>query len=113
MLSLMFLAPSPHAWRNCVDVYALPAHGSNALRSVLWDRICRTMRGCEYAATGRIPRGRTSVDPVMISFIRGFWTFLRIRKKFWLLPIVIMIVSFIGLIVLTQIPAIAPFIYIF
>ena len=37
--------------------------------------------------------------------------FLRVRKKYWLLPILIMMVIFGGLIVLTQGSAIAPFIY--
>ena len=40
-----------------------------------------------------------------------FWTFLRVRKKFWLLPIVFVMAVFGGLIVLTQGSAVAPFIY--
>ena len=47
----------------------------------------------------------------MISFVQEFWAFLKARKKFWLLPIVIMMVIFGGLIVLTKGSAIAPFIY--
>jgi hypothetical protein len=47
----------------------------------------------------------------MLSFLREFWSFLRIRKKFWLMPIFIMMVIFGGLIVLTKGSAIAPFIY--
>ena len=39
------------------------------------------------------------------------WGFMRHRKKFWLLPILIMMVIFGGLIVLTKGSAIAPFIY--
>jgi hypothetical protein len=39
------------------------------------------------------------------------WAFLRERKKFWLLPIVMVLMLFGGLIVLTQGSAIAPFIY--
>ncbi len=39
------------------------------------------------------------------------WQFLRERKKFWLLPILIMMVVFGGLIVLSQGSAVAPFIY--
>ena len=35
----------------------------------------------------------------------------RVRKKFWLMPIVIMIIVFGGLVVLTQGSAVAPFIY--
>jgi len=44
-------------------------------------------------------------------FLREFWKFLRVRKKFWLLPIFVMMLLFGGLIVLTQGSAVAPFIY--
>jgi len=47
----------------------------------------------------------------MLSFLREFWLFLRVRKKYWLMPIFIVMVIFGGLIVLTQGSAIAPFIY--
>ena len=47
----------------------------------------------------------------MGSIIVELWAFMRERKKFWLLPIVIMMVIFGGLIVLTKGSAIAPFIY--
>ena len=47
----------------------------------------------------------------MLSFLREFWMFLRVRKKFWLMPILIVMVIFGGLIVLTQGSAVAPFIY--
>ena len=46
-----------------------------------------------------------------MSFIREFWEFLKIRKKYWLLPIILFLVIFGGLIVLTQGSAVAPFIY--
>jgi hypothetical protein len=46
-----------------------------------------------------------------MSFIKEFWKFLRIRKKYWLLPIILVLVLFGGLIVLSQGSAIAPFIY--
>ncbi|MBT3533275.1 MAG: hypothetical protein HN478_05315 [Rhodospirillaceae bacterium] len=46
-----------------------------------------------------------------MSFLREFWTFLRVRKKFWLLPIIIMMLLFGGLVILTQGSAVAPFIY--
>ncbi len=39
------------------------------------------------------------------------WQFLRVRKKFWLLPIVMMLLVFGGLIILVQGSAVAPFIY--
>ena len=47
----------------------------------------------------------------MVSFLTEFWQFLRIRKKFWLLPILIVLVVFGGLLVLAQGTAVAPFIY--
>ena len=47
----------------------------------------------------------------MGDFIVELWGFLKSRKKFWLLPIMIMMVIFGGLIVLTKGSAIAPFIY--
>jgi Family of unknown function (DUF5989) len=47
----------------------------------------------------------------MMSFIAELWKFMRVRKKFWMLPILIMMVVFGGLVVLTKGSAIAPFIY--
>jgi hypothetical protein len=47
----------------------------------------------------------------MLSFIRELWLFLRIRKKYWLLPVIVMMAVLGGLIVLTQGSAVAPFIY--
>ena len=46
-----------------------------------------------------------------MSFPAEFWLYIRVRKKFWLLPILVMMVVFGGLIVLTQGTAVAPFIY--
>ena len=46
-----------------------------------------------------------------MSFIKEFWEFLIARKKYWLLPIIFILILFGGLIVLTQGSAVAPFIY--
>ncbi len=46
-----------------------------------------------------------------MSLIAELWMFMRVRKKFWLLPIMVMMVVFGGLVVLTQGSAVAPFIY--
>jgi len=46
-----------------------------------------------------------------MGFIKEFLEFLKIRKKYWLLPIIIILVVFGGLIVLSQGSAFAPFIY--
>ena len=46
-----------------------------------------------------------------MDFLKDLWGFLRVRKKFWLLPIILFLVLFGALIVLTSGTAIAPFIY--
>jgi len=46
-----------------------------------------------------------------MGFLAELWAFLRIRKKFWLVPIIVMMVIFGGLVVLTKGSALAPFIY--
>lgn len=46
-----------------------------------------------------------------MSFLAELWRFLRARKKFWLLPMLLVMVLFGGLVVLTQGSAVAPFIY--
>ena len=46
-----------------------------------------------------------------MDFLKEFFEFLKERKKYWLLPIIIILVLFGGLIVLSQGTAIAPFIY--
>lgn len=46
-----------------------------------------------------------------MDFLTEFWRYIRIRKKFWLLPILIMMVVFGGLVLLTKGSAVAPFIY--
>jgi uncharacterized protein DUF5989 len=46
-----------------------------------------------------------------MSFLKELWAFLRVRKKFWLVPVLLMMVVLGGLIVLAKGSAIAPFIY--
>jgi len=46
-----------------------------------------------------------------LSVISELWEFLRVRKKFWLAPIIIILLLLGGLIILTQGSALAPFIY--
>ena len=46
-----------------------------------------------------------------MEFLKDLWGFLKERKKFWLLPIIIILLLFGVLIVLTSGTAIAPFIY--
>ena len=47
----------------------------------------------------------------MLGFVKELWTYMRVRKKFWLLPILVMMALFGGLIVLTKGSVVAPLIY--
>ena len=47
----------------------------------------------------------------MMEFLKELWAFMKARKKFWLLPIVFMLLLLGALLVLVQGSAIAPFIY--
>jgi hypothetical protein len=46
-----------------------------------------------------------------MSFLSELWAFMRVRKKLWLAPVLIVLLLFGGLLVLAQGSAIAPFIY--
>ena len=46
-----------------------------------------------------------------MSFLAEFWSFLRVRKKFWLLPVLAMLVLFGLLLIFAESTALAPFIY--
>ena len=46
-----------------------------------------------------------------MDFLKDLWGFLKVRKKFWLLPIILFMLLFGALVVLTGGSAIAPFIY--
>jgi hypothetical protein len=47
----------------------------------------------------------------MFEFLNDLWGFMKYRKKFWLLPIILILVTLGALIFLTQGSAVAPFIY--
>jgi hypothetical protein len=46
-----------------------------------------------------------------MEFISELWQFLKVRKKFWLAPIILIMAMFGGLLVVAQGSAVAPFIY--
>jgi hypothetical protein len=46
-----------------------------------------------------------------MDFLLELWRFMRVRKKFWLLPIFLMMVVFGGLVILSNGSVVAPFIY--
>jgi hypothetical protein len=47
----------------------------------------------------------------VVDFLQELWRFMRVRKKFWLLPVLSMMVVFGGLVMLSKGSAVAPFIY--
>jgi hypothetical protein len=65
------------------------------LRAALWGR------NAHWGCTGQ----------AAMDFLAELWRFMRVRKKFWLLPVLVMMVVFGGLVVLTKGSAVAPFIY--
>ena len=46
-----------------------------------------------------------------ISLLREMWLFMRVRKKFWLLPVILVLFLVGALLIITQGSALAPFIY--
>jgi hypothetical protein len=46
-----------------------------------------------------------------MAFLVELWRFMRVRKKFWLMPVLVMMTVFGGLVFLTKGSAVAPFIY--
>jgi Family of unknown function (DUF5989) len=46
-----------------------------------------------------------------MSFIAELWEFIRERKKFWLLPLLLLMLTFGSLVILTKGSAVAPFVY--
>ena len=46
-----------------------------------------------------------------MAFLREFWAFLRVRKKYWLFPAIVTALMLGGLLVLAQTSAVAPLIY--
>ncbi len=47
----------------------------------------------------------------MLELLKDLWAFMKVRKKVWLIPIILVLLLLGGLIVLTQGSAVAPFIY--
>jgi hypothetical protein len=46
-----------------------------------------------------------------MDFLKEFWLYLKIRKKYWLIPILLFLMLFGGLLIVSESSVIAPFIY--
>lgn len=72
-------------------------------------------REARHVAIASCSRGRYRRDMdrrrAVVSLAGELWEFMRVRKKWWLAPIMVVLVMFGALIVLTQGSAVAPFIY--
>jgi hypothetical protein len=75
---------------------------------------------CQLKASGRsscrvkntpTPQLNRIVKDIVVDFLKDLWGFMKERKKFWLLPIILSLLFFGALIVFTSGTAIAPFIY--
>ena len=64
-----------------------------------------------FGNTSAYSSGVDQVARPIMSFLFELWEFLHVRKKFWLMPIILALLVFGTLIVLTSGTAIAPFIY--
>jgi hypothetical protein len=47
----------------------------------------------------------------MLDLLKDLWAFMKVRKKFWLAPIIVILLLLGALVVLSQGSAVAPFIY--
>ncbi|MFT4603685.1 MAG: hypothetical protein ACI9W4_000400 [Rhodothermales bacterium] len=65
----------------------------------------------EPALCRGIPTGNTQFLMGKLHIMREFWSFLRVRKKYWLAPIAVVLVLLSVIIVAAQGSALAPFIY--
>ena len=84
--------------------------GKDLLR-LNWDDSASTYwieRPCEDDSTNSM---KNQFWGKQLSFLKEIWLFLKIRKKYWMIPILLVLMIFGGLIVLVQGSAIAPFIY--
>ena len=64
----------------------------------------------DRARRSAVPDGSTVLTATM-SLLLEFWSYLRARRKFWLLPVLLVLLLFGGLMILAKGSAIAPFIY--
>jgi hypothetical protein len=66
---------------------------------------------CSSAWTGAGVDVEAILGGRALSLLVEFWEFLRVRKKFWLLPLVVLMSIFSGALILAKGSAVAPFIY--
>ena len=83
---------------------------SSSRAGIIVGECCTEPRFRSTLAPPSDPTGRIYSRP-MIDFFRDLWDFLRIRKKIWLLPIIVLMVILGGLIIVSQQSVLGSFIY--
>ncbi len=46
-----------------------------------------------------------------VDILSDLWDFMKVRKSFWLLPLILVIVFFVGILIVAQGTVVAPFVY--
>ena len=81
-----------------------------ALQLLVIDPLLRVAAPCLVTSQTQPSRCPTK-DSKMLELLKDLWDFMKVRKKFWLAPIIIVMLLLGALIVLSQGSAVAPFIY--
>ena len=102
-------------WIGDSNRCCIPAHGEGfdetEVRRVKYDIQSGPISEAPFPYEIPILTGPCKEEVRMGEFVMELWAFMKERKKFWLLPIVVVLVLLGSLIVLTQGSAVAPFIY--
>ncbi|MEY2577886.1 MAG: hypothetical protein QOI49_710 [Verrucomicrobiota bacterium] len=72
---------------------------------------CHRARSARSTLPENARRKRLASVSGKLSILKEFWSFLRVRKKWWLAPIVVLLLTLGLILVLTEGSALAPFIY--
>jgi len=75
------------------------------------DATSAKLLGSEDLVSLRFSTYEASVLGDAVSFLTELWLFLRVRKKLWLLPIILTLLTLGGLLILAEGSVLAPFIY--
>ena len=98
-----------HPHRSCLSDVRQGHDAANVFRYQL-DISCESPASAAFSYEIPVLDHSTS-EVTMGEFVMELWAFMRERKKFWLLPIILVLLMLGTLIVLTQGSAVAPFVY--
>jgi hypothetical protein len=67
--------------------------------------------GCGFVLDSACESAREHEATVLISLLRELWAFMSVRKKYWLIPVILVLLTLGGLLLMAQGSVVAPFIY--